>query len=123
MGTEDLIKCTVGELQKLLATGNLIGQPIELEDKVIIPFSKIGFGFGSGSGEGKGGKPDNRGAGSGAGGGGGVMPIAAIIVFKGLSGPDSVKVIQIDGHSGIAKAIGEIASTCSSIVKERKSEE
>lgn len=120
MGTEDLIKSTVEELKKLLAAGNLMGQPVELEDKIIIPFSKIGFGFGSGSGEGTGKKSEGTGAGSGAGGGGGLSPVAAIVVFKGIPGPEGVKVIQLEGSSGIGKAIGEIASTCGSIMKEKK---
>jgi uncharacterized spore protein YtfJ len=103
-GVENTIKTLVDELQKLLATGNMIGQPIEIEDKVIIPVTKIGFGFGTGSGEGSG-KPSKEaaeaeGRGSGAGAGAGAGPVAAIVVFKGIQGPDGVKVLQLEGLIG-----------------------
>ena len=42
------IKTTVDELQKLININNVIGQPIETEDKVLIPVMRMGVGFGVG---------------------------------------------------------------------------
>ena len=42
------IKTTVEELRKLVNIQNFIGEPIEVEDKVIIPVSKVGVAFGVG---------------------------------------------------------------------------
>ena len=42
------IKTTVEELRKLVNIQNFIGEPIEVEDKVIIPVSKVGVAFGIG---------------------------------------------------------------------------
>lgn len=120
MSTEDIIRTLVDELQKMLVTGNLIGQTMEYEDKIIIPVSKIGFGFGSGSGEGKGaGKTEGTGAGAAAGGGGGAAPVAIVVVFKGMSGPDGIKVMQLD-TGGMAKAMGEVASAAAQVMEKRE---
>ena len=42
------IKTTVEELRKLINVDNVIGTPIETEDKVLIPVIKMGVGFGAG---------------------------------------------------------------------------
>ncbi|MFO7967643.1 MAG: spore germination protein GerW family protein [Archaeoglobaceae archaeon] len=120
MATEDIIRTMVDELQKLLATGNLIGQTMEYDDKIIIPVSKMGFGFGSGSGEGKGaGKTEGTGAGAAAGAGGGIGPVAIIVVFKGISGPDGIKVMQLEA-GGMAKAVGEVASAATQVMEKKE---
>ena len=41
------IKTTVEELRKLVNIQNFIGEPIEVEDKVIIPVSKVGVAKGA----------------------------------------------------------------------------
>jgi len=125
MPIEDVLKSLVGELQKLITIGNLVGQPMEFEDKVVIPISKIGFGFGTGSGEGKGGKkeaPEGEGSGAGGGAGGGVAPVAAIVIFKGIPGPEGIKILPLGSPSGIGKAIGDAISACAEIYKAKKEE-
>ena len=42
------IKITVEELRKLINTDNVIGNPIETEDKILIPVVRMGVGFGVG---------------------------------------------------------------------------
>ena len=42
------IKITVEELRKLVNADNVIGSPIETEDKILIPVIKMGVGFGIG---------------------------------------------------------------------------
>ena len=37
------IKATVEELRKLIHISNYIGEPIESEDKILIPVSKAGW--------------------------------------------------------------------------------
>jgi uncharacterized spore protein YtfJ len=112
MSAEEHIKTTVEELLKVLAIKNVIGDPIEVEDKVLIPVTNVGLGFGAGAGEGKA-KEGEEGKGSGAGGGGGAgaSPVAMVAIFKGVPGPEGVKVLPLTAPSPIAKAIGEIAST------------
>jgi len=111
MEIEDPIKATVEELLKVLAIENVIGEIIEAEDKMLIPVTRMGMGFGAGMGEGKGG---------GAGGGAGIEPIAMIVVFKGVSGPEGVKVLPLTSPGPIARTMGEIGSVVTEIVKEKK---
>ena len=42
------IKITVEELRKLVNVDNVIGEPIETEDKILIPVVRMGAGFGPG---------------------------------------------------------------------------
>jgi uncharacterized spore protein YtfJ len=90
----DAKKATLDELFEALSA-QLIGEPIELEDKIIIPITKMGMGFGTNIGRTG---PDvskevrER---YGAGGGVGVFPVAVVIVFKGIFGPEGVKVVPL----------------------------
>ena len=69
----------------------------------------MGMGFGAGMGEGKG-SEEMSGAGAGAGGAAGIEPIAVIVVFKGVSGPEGVKVMSLKGPDPLTRAIGEISN-------------
>ena len=101
----DSIKATVDELIKALSARNIIGEPMEMEDKVIIPITKMGMGFGTGQG----GQEANKGVStSGAGGGVGVFPVAVMIVFKGIAGPEGVKVIPLSSQSSITEPAASI---------------
>ncbi len=119
MSAEDQIKTTVEELLKVLAIRNIIGEPIEMEDKTLIPVTKIGMGFGAGMGEGKGEKGEG-GKGGGAGGGAGVDPVALIAIFKGVPGPEGVKVLPLAAPNPIAQSIGEIVPAILEKLKEKK---
>ncbi|MGZ7117250.1 MAG: GerW family sporulation protein [Methanobacterium sp.] len=43
----NMIKTTVDELLKVLATDNVIGETMEVDDKVIFPITKVGLAFGT----------------------------------------------------------------------------
>ena len=73
----DAIKATLDELFESLSA-QLIGEPIELEDKIIIPITKMGMGFGTNIGRTG---PDVSKEGlerCKAGGGVGVFPVAVV---------------------------------------------
>jgi len=109
MAVEDTIKTTIDELQKVLSAKNIIGEPIEMEDKIVLPITKMGMGFGTGSCQG-GNNKNAEGASGGAGGGIGVFPVAVVIVFKGVSGPEGVKVVPLGTPSAMSESLGEVAS-------------
>ncbi len=122
MSGEEQIKTTVEELLKVLSTNNVIGERIEMEDKTLIPVTRIGMGFGAGTGEGKGEKGE-VGKGGGAGGGAGVEPVGLIVVFKGVRGPEGVKVIPLSAPGPLAKTVGELASAVVEKLREKKERE
>jgi uncharacterized spore protein YtfJ len=108
MGAEDAIKATVDELLKVLSAKNIIGEPIEMEDKMIIPITKMGMGFGTGSSPGGGTQGKEEGS-SGAGGGAGVFPVAVVIVFKGVAGSEGVKVVPLAAPNPLSEPMANIA--------------
>lgn len=106
---ETLLKTALAEVEKMLNSKTVIGEPITVEGNTLIPLVSIGFGFGAGGGSGKGDDPmKGEGAGAGTGGGGGVKPVAIVIINK-----DGVRVEPIKG--GVASAfekLGEAAGKC-----------
>jgi uncharacterized spore protein YtfJ len=107
MAEEETIKATVDELLKVLSAKNIMGEPIETEDKIIIPITKMGMGFGATVGSKEG---DRNAPAGGAGGGAGVLPVAVIIVFKGIPGSEGVKVVPLAPHHTAAEPLAHIAS-------------
>jgi uncharacterized spore protein YtfJ len=78
---QQLIKSILDELKTIAKTETIVGDPITVGDKTIIPVCKITLGFGAGGGSGEA-KEKGGGLGSGGGGGAIVYP-AAFIVIKG----------------------------------------
>jgi len=102
---EKLVKTTLGEIEKVLDAKTVVGEPIIIEGKTLIPLMSVGFGFAAGGGTGKGEiKQETEGGGSGTGGGGGVKPIAVIVIDK-----DGVRIEPIKG--GMATAMEKLSET------------
>jgi uncharacterized spore protein YtfJ len=90
----DAINATLDELFEALSS-QLIGEPIELEDKIIIPITKMGLGLCTDivrTGPHVSPEGHER---CKAGGGVGIFPVAVVIVFKGILGPEGVKVVPL----------------------------
>lgn len=105
---DQLLKSTMGEIERMLNTKTVVGEPITVEGNTLIPLVSVGFGFGAGGGTGKM-TAGESGEGSGTGGGGGVKPIALVIVNQ-----DGVRVEPIKGAATsvlekIAEVIGKSA--------------
>lgn len=107
---ENLFGKAIGEIERMLNTKTVVGDPITVDGNTLIPLISVGFGFGVGSGEGTDPKKGS-GAGGGTGGGGGVKPIALVIINK-----DGVRVETVKGGAAslvekLADAAGKFAST------------
>jgi len=107
---EDLLKTSMGEIERMLNTKTVVGEPITIEGSTLIPLVSVGFGFGAGGGTGtmKSGEA-GEGSGMGTGGGGGVKPIALVIIDK-----DGVRMEPIKGAATsvlekVADVIGKTA--------------
>jgi len=44
---ESLLKTTLGEIERLLNTRTVVGEPIKIEGTTVIPFISVGCGFGA----------------------------------------------------------------------------
>jgi uncharacterized spore protein YtfJ len=100
---ESVVRTTLEEIEKVLSTKTVVGEPITIEGNTLIPLISIGFGFGAGAGTGMGKKQKGEGTGAGTGGGAGVKPVAVIIVNK-----EGVKIEPIMGSMATAiERVGE----------------
>jgi uncharacterized spore protein YtfJ len=107
MSGDELLKLTADEVACLLSPAHVIGTPLEIDDKVVIPLVHFGFGFGAGSGQG-----GEKGAGgSGAGGGGGISPVALVIVHKSIHGPEGIQVMSLRKESALAQVISNLTES------------
>ncbi len=117
MGLEDLMKEVSAELEKLVSTKTVVGEPIEAAGATIIPVSRVSFGFGSGGGEGKKGATE-EGFGGGGGAGAKIEPVAFIVISNG-----DVRLLTISGGSNVDKfieAMPEVFSKMKSLKKNHK---
>jgi uncharacterized spore protein YtfJ len=113
------IRTIVDELLKAISTKNVISEPIEVGDNVMITITKVGLGFGAGTGEGK---AAERGGASGGGVGGvaGVSPVAVLVIHKSISGPGGVEVKSLAPPNAFGKAVSDIASTLVEKISSKK---
>ena len=101
----------VGEIERMLNTKTVVGEPITVEGNTLIPLVNVGFGFGVGGGEGT--EPQKgSGHGGGTGGGGGVKPVALVVVNG-----EGVRVDPI--KSGTASALEKLAETIGKTASEK----
>ncbi len=75
----ELLKGVVGELKEIARTETVIGEPVTVGKKTVIPVVKISVGFGAGGGQGEGEKNTSN-FGGGGGGGTKIEPAAFIII-------------------------------------------
>lgn len=100
---ESMFKTAMGEIERMLNTKTVVGEPITIEGNTLIPLVSVGFGFGAGGGSGKApGSDKGEGTGGGTGGGGGVKPVGLIIINK-----DGVRLEPIKG--GTASVLEKVA--------------
>ncbi len=105
------IRATVEELRKLTSVDNVIGKPIETEDKLLIPVMRMGVGFGVG--ENLMGKEGSDAAGAGA----GVEPVAMVLIPKKGNDSEGVRVLDLSKGSNTNKALTDLGLMISDVVK------
>jgi uncharacterized spore protein YtfJ len=104
---ENLVKTSLEEIERVLSTKTVVGEPITVEGNTIIPLIQVAFGFGAGGGSGTAEK-QGKGEGSmgGSGGGAAIRPAGVIIIDK-----DGIRVEPILGSAtGALEKIAEIAA-------------
>jgi uncharacterized spore protein YtfJ len=112
----------MNEIEGMLNTKRVIGDPIEVQGRTLIPLVSLGFGFGAGGGTGSGSGPKHgenaphgEGAGGGTGGGGGVRPVGVIVIDK-----DGVRVEPIRG--AVASVFETMGETITKVVERKAGE-
>ena len=105
------IKTSVEELRKLISINNVIGEPIETEDKILIPVMRMGVGFGAG--ENMFGNEDADVVGAGA----GVEPISMVMIPKKGNDAEGVRVLDLSKGSEKNKALSDLGLIITDIAK------
>lgn len=90
---ENLLKATIYEMEKLLTSKTVVGDPVTSDGVTVVPLLSVSFGFGGGASSGKG---ESAGTGGGAGGGFKMKPVAVIVVEK-----DHVRVVPIEKSTAV----------------------
>ncbi len=107
----DILKGVVSELKEMARSESIVGDPITIGDKTVIPIVKINVGFGAGGGQGE---DEKKRAGFGGGGGGGasIEPAAFIIMDA-----DGIQLLPAKKGSweGLVDAIPGIANKISKL--------
>ena len=110
---EGLLKTTLAEIERILSTRTVVGEPIVVDGNTIIPLVAVGFGFGAGGGSGKDQKRANvEGLGGGSGGGGGIKPVAIVVVNK-----DGVRLEGV--RRGAATMVEKVGEAVGKIIEKR----
>jgi uncharacterized spore protein YtfJ len=104
MTSEEMLRETALELEKMLASKNVMGAPMDIGDKTVIPLTRFGFGFGAGGGHGE------KGEGEGGGAGGALDPVALVIVHRDLSGLEGIQVLSLK-RSGLAQVVETLSES------------
>ncbi len=110
---EGLMDTTMNSIKDMIDVNTIIGKPIEINNGVIIPLSKVTFGFASGGSEFNSETIDNYNRkdteesieyklpfGGGSGAAVNISPIAFLVVQK-----DNVKLLPIDHSSSVDKLL------------------
>ena len=81
MDISNIAKEVMEQIKETVRSETVVGKPVQAEEAVIIPVSKVSFGFGVGGGENK--ENSEKGSGGGAGCGATIEPVAFVVVSKG----------------------------------------
>ncbi|MCX5993717.1 MAG: spore germination protein GerW family protein [Chloroflexi bacterium] len=108
---ENMVKTTISQIEKVLSSKTVVGEPITVGETTLIPLLSMGFGFGAAGGAGKtDSKSGNEGLKGGTGGAGGMRPIAIIVIDK-----DGVRIEPI--KSSVAAAIEKLGEKVPGVVE------
>lgn len=113
---ERLLATAVKELERILSSKTVVGDPITVGEATMIPLSSVGFGFGAGGGTGAAPGQPGQGTGGGTGGGGGIKPVAVLIIDK-----QGVRLEPVKARSGhLIEKMADIVSMGMQRAKEGK---
>ena len=108
---ENMVKTTLSQIEKVLSSKTVVGEPISVGETTLIPLLSMGFGFGAAGGAGKAdARQGNEGLKGGTGGAGGMRPIAIIVIDK-----DGVRIEPI--KSSVAAAIEKLGEKVPGVVE------
>ena len=104
----NLFEKAVDEIERLLNSKTVVGEPITVQGATLIPLVNVGFGFGVGTGQGDD-PAKGRGRGGGT-GGGGVKPVALVVIEESGVRVEPIKSGSTTVLETLADTIGKAAA-------------
>ncbi len=117
MGADEILKTMLDRLERMVSANTILGAPVDMGEKVVLPVAGFGFGFGVGEGKNR----EGGGGGAGGGAGAGITPVAVIIAHRDVRGPDGIQVLSLQKHGAMAEIVGTVAESLPTIVQAIKS--
>ncbi len=100
-----MLKEASGQLREIITARNVMGDAIDLGNRMIIPVTKFGIAFGAGGGLG------DKESSSGGGAGGGIEPVAVIITDKTISGVQGIQIVSLKNTNPISQVITSLSES------------
>ncbi|MDD1678789.1 MAG: sporulation protein [Methanomicrobiales archaeon] len=117
MATEELLQVMLDRLEKMVSANSILGAPVDMGEKVVLPVASFGFGFGIGGLS----SDMMGGSGTGGGAGAGITPVAVIVAHKDVRGPEGIQVLSLQKQSAMAEIIGTFAESMPTFIKSFRS--
>lgn len=114
MEITDVVKVVMEQIKETVRSETVVGTPVQAEDSVIIPVSRVSFGFGAGGASGE----MEKGSGMGTGGGATVEPVAFVVVSKGKA-----QLLPLKSREATLTRIIDIIPSLLDVVKSMKSKD
>jgi uncharacterized spore protein YtfJ len=106
---DQIFSSATAEIERILNSKTVVGEPIKINGTTLIPLLSIGFGFGLGTGTGTDPKR-GQGVGGGVGGGGGIKPVAVLVVDASGVRLETIKGGAASALEKVAEGIGRVVS-------------
>lgn len=81
MDISGIVTSLMEQIKQTVRSETVVGEPVQAEESVIIPVSRVSFGFGVGGGSGD--EDSKKGSGAMTGCGATIEPVAFVVVSKG----------------------------------------
>ena len=98
MRAKEELKDLLSQLESFITTKTVVGEPIHMEDTILLPLVDVTFGVGAGA---KDKNYDKNGLASAMGGAGAKMSPSAILVIQG----GSIRMVNVKNQDGLTKIL------------------
>jgi len=115
MDISNVVKAIMEQIKETVRSETVVGEPVQAEDSVIIPISRVTFGFGVGGGSREG---VNKGSGTGTGCGATIEPVAFVVVSKGKA-----QLLPLKSREATLTRIIDLVPSLLDLVKDLKSKD
>ena len=115
MNVAEAAKVVMEQIKETVRSETVVGTPVQAEDSVIIPVSRVSFGFGVGGGENG---EDGKNSGMGTGGGASIEPVAFIVVSKGKA-----QLLPLKSREATLSRIIDLVPSIIDLFKDRRPKE